>query len=60
MHHLLPLLRALYVDRRAATAVEYGLILVLVVLASFAAFQQVANVTLALWNDLSTTVMSAV
>lgn len=43
-------------DRRAATAIEYGLIVSLVVIAMIGAFTQVAEVTTALWGNISTKV----
>jgi pilus assembly protein Flp/PilA len=39
---------------RAATAVEYGLILALVFLASVVAVGNVANSTTGMWNEVST------
>ena len=47
------------VDRSAATAVEYGLILSLVVLALVASLQGVADVTVDMWNDVRTKVVEA-
>jgi len=52
-------LRCLIGDRRAATAVEYGLILALVVLAVMASLIGVADVTTNLWGDISTKVQNA-
>ncbi len=43
-------------DRRAATAIEYGLIVSLIVIAMIGAFTQVADVTTALWGNISTKV----
>jgi pilus assembly protein Flp/PilA len=45
-------------DERAASAVEYGLILALIVLAIMAALQQVASTTINMWNNVSTQVSS--
>lgn len=39
---------------RAATAVEYGLILALVFLAAVVAVGNVANSTVGMWNNVST------
>jgi pilus assembly protein Flp/PilA len=39
-------------DEKAATAVEYGLILALIVLAMFAALDNVANTTSNMWADV--------
>lgn len=44
---------------RGATAVEYGLILALVVLAVVAAIHQTATVTVQMWNDTSNKVQAA-
>lgn len=41
-------------DERGATAVEYGLILSMVVLAMLAALAGVANETKKMWGDVST------
>jgi len=46
-------------DERAATAVEYGLILALIVLAMMAALQSVASTTINMWNNVSTQVSGA-
>lgn len=46
-------------DRRAATAVEYGLILALVVLAMMAALIGVADVTTNMWGNISSKVQTA-
>lgn len=45
--------------RRAATAVEYGLILALVVLAMMAALIGLADTTTGMWNNVSTAVRTA-
>lgn len=52
-------LRKLLGDRRGATAVEYGLILAVVVLAAFGAIQELAGTTTGMWNDVSTKVQAA-
>ena len=54
-----PLLRRMYRDNRAATAVEYGLILALIVLSMFAALQAMAGQTVGIWNNISTKVQNA-
>lgn len=46
-------------DTRGATAVEYGLILVLVVVALIASLKQVADVNTALWTNVSDKVSRA-
>ena len=43
---------------RGATAVEYGLILALVVLAMMAALSNVANKTVGMWNNVATEVLA--
>ena len=40
-------------DDRGATAVEYGLVLALVVLVLLSALQNLAGVTTKMWNDIS-------
>ncbi len=50
---MLKLLRALMIDRKGATAVEYGLIISLVVLAMLASLNGVAETTIKMWNDVS-------
>ena len=44
---------------RAATAVEYGLILALIVLAIIAALIALADATSGMWNNVSTAVQTA-
>lgn len=46
-------------DQRGATAVEYGLIAALIVIAMIASFQGVADVTINMWNDVSDKVVNA-
>jgi pilus assembly protein Flp/PilA len=53
------LLKAIASDISGATAVEYGLILALVFLAMLAAVQNFGNVTIAMWNGVSTTMQDA-
>ena len=52
MARLLKLIR----DRKAATAVEYGLIVALIVLAMMAGLSQFAGTTIKMWNDVATNV----
>ena len=47
-------------DDRAATAVEYGLILALVVLAIMGAINVLANETTGMWGDVQEEVVEAV
>lgn len=46
----------LMVSQDGATAVEYGLILALVVLAAMGAIVRVANGTLSMWSNVATEV----
>ncbi len=46
-------------DERGATAIEYGLIIAMVVLAMFAALNSVAGATSNMWNMVSTKVQGA-
>ncbi len=52
------LLGRLFLDRRAATAVEYGLIIAMVVLAMLSALSAFADVSVGMWNDISEKVQS--
>ena len=56
---MMHLLRRLAECRKAATAVEYGLILALVVLTMFGALQLTAGATVDMWNNVSTKVQAA-
>ena len=47
-------------DERGATAVEYGLIAGLVVIAIFGTVSAVASSTISMWNDVSRTVEESV
>jgi pilus assembly protein Flp/PilA len=53
------LLRQLAGCRKAATAVEYGLIVALIVIAMVSTLQLVANTNTGLWNNVSNKVQSA-
>ncbi len=44
-------------DRRGATAVEYALIVALIVVAMIGALSGVANRTISMWNNVSTQVL---
>ncbi len=46
-------------DNEGATAVEYGLIASLIVIAMVGALQSVANTTTEMWNDVETDVVEA-
>lgn len=47
---------ALLQDQRAATAVEYGLIIAMIVLAMVASLQSVANEIIGMWNTVESKV----
>ena len=51
--------RRLLRDRRGATAIEYGLILALVVLTMIGALQLLAGTTTGMWNNVSADVARA-
>ena len=55
MRGLLRLVR----ETRAATAVEYGLILALIFLAIIVGVAALANVTITMWNNVQTEVQDA-
>ncbi|HEY0621918.1 Flp family type IVb pilin [Sphingomonas sp.] len=59
MRPMKPLLARLLNCRRAATAVEYGLIIALIVLAMVAALTEFARTTTGMWNNISETVQGA-
>lgn len=52
-------LRRLWGDRKGATAVEYGLIVALIVIAMVTALTQLANSTVTMWGNVSTKVAAA-
>ena len=47
------ILRAFVRDNTGATAVEYGLILALIVIAMMASLTNVANTTSGMWNNIA-------
>ena len=47
------------VDDQGATAVEYGLIITLIVIAMVSALEGVANVTIDMWEDVSDNVTTS-
>ena len=51
---MLKVIKRLLPDRRGGTAIEYGLILSLVVLTMMAAFIEVANTTTGMWSNVNT------
>jgi len=56
----LRIIRALLSDRRAATAIEYGLILALVFLALVYGVVALGNATSGLWNNVSDSVANVI
>jgi pilus assembly protein Flp/PilA len=58
MRALLQTAVALIRDRRAATAVEYGFLLALIVLAIMAALVELGGVTTDMWNNVSNKVQA--
>ena len=59
MMKLRKFLNQLECDASGATAVEYGLILALVFLAMLGAVQGFGDVTIAMWNDISSEMIEA-
>ncbi|WHU03152.1 MULTISPECIES: Flp family type IVb pilin [unclassified Sphingomonas] len=59
MRALVRAIRLVIDDRRAATAVEYGFILALIVLAMMASLTSVANQTKNMWGNVTNKVQTA-
>lgn len=57
--HCVRALRRTLRDRRAGTAIEYGLIAALVVVAMMAALSNLANTTVGMWTKVNTKVTAA-
>ena len=53
------MIKRLVANEEGATAVEYGLIISMIVLAMAAALQGVADVTIDMWSDVKTKVVAA-
>lgn len=53
------LLKAILEDRSGATAIEYGLIAALIVIAMITALNNFANETISMWNNVSGKMSSA-
>ena len=51
--------RTLWRNRKGATAIEYGLIAALIVIATMASISGVADVTIEMWNNVSNRVVQA-
>ena len=58
IRHLAALLRPLVRDRRAATAVEYGLMLAIIVLIMFVGLKSFADVAINMWKFVATKVVA--
>ena len=58
MRIIMTALRRLAGDRKAATAVEYGLILAFIVIAMIVALRAMADATTGMWGMVSDTVSS--
>ena len=56
---MLDLIRRIRRCEQGATAVEYGLIVSLIVIAMFAALGNVAGSTISMWNEVSNKVTTA-
>ena len=56
---MMHLVRKLAVCQKAATAVEYGLIVALIVIAMVTSLQLVANTNTGLWDNVSNQVQAA-
>ena len=56
---MISILRRLRRCRRAATAIEYGLIVSLIVIVMFTALQLVANTNTGIWNNVADKVQAA-
>ena len=58
MRALVQLFARLAADRRAATAVEYALILAMIVLAMLGALMAFSDVAIDMWNDIAQRVLA--
>ena len=56
---LVRLSRRLTASRRGGTAIEYGLIVALIVIAMIASLKAFANATTGMWNEVDTEVRAA-
>lgn len=52
-------IRKLMKDRKGGTAIEYGLILALIVIAMVASFVELANTTTGMWGNVHTKIEAA-
>lgn len=53
------LIRRLAKNRRAGTAIEYGLIAALIAITMVVGFKELANTTIGMWTNVSTKVQTA-
>ncbi|OYY90588.1 MAG: pilus assembly protein [Sphingomonas sp. 28-66-16] len=56
---MLMLMKRIASDRKGGTAIEYGLIISLVVITMVAAFVEVANSTTSMWGNVNTKIETA-
>lgn len=56
---IIKLIRRLTNNRRAGTAIEYGLIAALIAITMVVGFKNLANTTIGLWTNVSTKVQEA-
>ncbi len=56
---MLRLLTRIVLDEKGATAVEYGLIIAMIILAMFAALSSFATAATTMWNTISVKVTTA-
>jgi len=59
LNALMRLCRKLAADRRGGTAIEYGLIVALIVIAMIASLQALAGVTSSMWGDVDNKVRTS-
>lgn len=56
---MMKLAKRLLRDRRGGTAIEYGLIVALIVITMVASFTQLANTTVTMWGNVNTKIGNA-
>lgn len=56
---MLDIMRALALDKKGATAIEYGLIVALIVIAMIGALTGLANTTIGMWTNVANKVSGA-
>jgi pilus assembly protein Flp/PilA len=59
MRALVHLIRTAFRDSRGATAIEYGLIVALIVIAMIASLSGVADATIGMWSNVNNKVATA-